>query len=211
MSVSQQLNEYIKKTHITKQTPTDLSCLPVSGQLCENISTPIDAKKCGWWNHGNLFDTLDGLKKMKRLYHSPLRVTVLDRYKNENGLTMIGKVVSGRISIGDHVLIQPSSIKCTITHICVDDCPVESSAAGENVLISIENKNNTQWLKSIHCGSVICSINEPIPVVFQFNAKVRLIQNKIVTLGFQSILHIHNIQVLTEIIAIPHKINPKTG
>jgi len=186
--------------------------LPLSGQSATNVKDLVDKKLCPWFDGMSLIDTLDSLKKVKRPTKDPLRIPVLDRYKGDKGLQCIGKVEAGLIRKGQTVMIMPTEVTCKILDIAVDDVPVDAAGAGENVLITFDK--GALSMDQIYGSCVLCAENEPTLIVETFDAEIYVHQlpgGGIMTAGYQSMFHCHNVNAMCEIEMIPHKLHRKTS
>jgi len=185
--------------------------LPLSGQSGINIIND-DNNQLSWYNGKTLIKCLDELPKMKRKNNNPLRIPVLDKYKGDKGIMIIGKLEAGTLSINDYVKVEPAGRDFKILTIEIDDVAVENAKSGENVLLGIGNTQIS--MDQIFSGSVISSIQNPVPVSTKFIAQIyvnELPNKSIMTKGYQAMFHCHNISCNCEIIDIPHKINKKNG
>jgi len=188
--------------------------LPLSGQMKTNISkeTAVTKEVCPWYfGKPTLLETLDGLKKVKRSTSEPLRVPVLDRYKGDRGLQAIGKVEAGVIRTGDEVKIIPTEATAKIMSLSVDDCVVEAAGAGENVLITFDSRALS--MDAIYSGCAICSVAEPAKICEKFTAEIYIHELPgagIMTRGYQSMFHCHNVSMLCEVETLLHKLHRKT-
>ena len=188
-----------------------VSFLPISGQTATNIKEAVTKDVCPWWKGSTLLQTLDSLKKVKRATGNDLRIPILDRYKGDKGLQAIGKVEAGIIKKGDTVMVMPSEVTTTIAGLSIDDTPVESVGAGENILITFDK--GAISMDQIYSGCVICSLEEPTKVVESFLAEIYIheLPTGIMTCGYQAMFHCHNVSTMCEIEKLPHKLHKKTG
>eukprot|EP01083_Nonionella_stella_P141846 437759_1 len=188
-----------------------IDILPISGQSAMNIKEAVPKDICPWYSGDTLIQTLDELKKVKRATGDCLRIPILDRYKGDKGLQAIGKVEAGIIKKGDQVMIMPSEVMTQIVGLSIDDTPVESGGAGENILITFDKGALT--MDQIYSGCVICSAAQPTKVVEQFLAEIYIHEipgGGIMTSGYQAMFHCHNVTTMAEIMEIPHKLHRKT-
>jgi peptide chain release factor subunit 3 len=191
-----------------------IETLPVSGQRGDNVLTRFKPGTCDWWKGKSLIETLDAVKKVKRKLDRPLRIPVLDRYKGDQGITVIGKIEAGVVKVGDTLCALPGNNTGVVSHVYIDDTPVDSAGAGENVLIVFDNRASRIGTKSVHGGSVLSSVEDPCPVVNKFVGKVYISEAPppgMMTVGFSAMLHLHNCAVECEISALKHLIQRKTG
>merc|ERR1712228_172191 len=155
-----------KKRHI--------AILPISGQSATNIKDVVSKDVCAWYDGLSLIDTLDGIKKVKRATKDSLRIPVLDRYKGDKGLQCIGKVEAGIIKKGQDVMIMPTEVTTNILGVSIDDVPVDTAGAGENVLITF-NKGALS-MDQIYGSCVLCPVDDPTLIVEVFIAEIYIHQ-----------------------------------
>jgi len=188
-----------------------IDILPISGQTATNIKEPVSKEVCPWYKGQTLIQKLDALKKVKRATGDTLRIPILDRYKGDKGLQAIGKVEAGIIKIGDQIMIMPSEVTTNIAGLSIDDKPVDSVGAGENILITFDK--GAISMDQIYGGCVICPLSSPTKVVEEFMAEIYIHElpgGGIMTSGYQAMFHCHNLSTLCEIEEIPHKLHKKT-
>lgn len=192
----------------------DVVVVPVSGQMGVNISERIDTEaipEASWFEGPCLLEALDGLKKMKRDKKKPLRIPVMDRYKDMGCIMAIGKVEANRIQVGDKVTVAPSGKVGTVVQILVDEEQVEMASTGENVVVGLKGLT----YDDIHGGCVLCDLENVCPRANTIEVQMQildLLEHKpIFSVGYSAIFHIHNVAVEFEVIAIPHKLQKKTG
>eukprot|EP00483_Globobulimina_turgida_P007901 UN07917 len=108
-------------------------------------------------------------------------------------------------------MIMPTEVSTNIVGLAIDDEPVESVGAGENVLISFDK--GALSMDQIYGGCVICSLHQPTKIVESFLAEIYIHEipgGGIMTKGYQAMFHSHNISTICEIADIPHKLHKKT-
>ncbi|ETO12323.1 elongation factor tu [Reticulomyxa filosa] len=185
--------------------------LPVSSLSGLNFKDPLPPDVCPWYKGESFLGLLDGMERIKRTTDKSLAITVLQRYKGDFGLTAIAKIEAGFVTVGDTVMVLPCNQTSVISNLFVDDKPVKQAAAGENVLVCLDARSKVT-AETLIDGSVICDIENPCLTARKFRAEVYLSElpnESILTAGYCAILHVHNITVECEVIAIPHKIHPK--
>lgn len=86
-----------------------VSWIPISGLKGDNIVTPVDKHTCPWYEGPTLIELLDTLEPPERREDAPVRISVLDRYKDQ-GVYLLGKIESGIVKYGSSYTIMPSKI-----------------------------------------------------------------------------------------------------
>lgn len=57
-----------------------------------------------------MFEVLDNLDPMNRNADGPLRIPILDRYRDAGCTVALGKIESGTVSVGDIITIMPNRV-----------------------------------------------------------------------------------------------------
>ncbi|ETO34539.1 hypothetical protein RFI_02555 [Reticulomyxa filosa] len=219
-SITKDISDYLIDIGFGKKV---LYFVPISSSLGLNITESISlshGQLCPWYTGHCLFGVFNSMKKIKRNPKSPLCVPVFTTYNEDGGLTAVGKVESGTVSVGDTVTILPSHQTATVTHLLIDDVSVHHALCGEIVSIcfdftTITSSSDSEYLmeRKLTSGCVICSHDAPCFVAKKFKAQVYvcdLPNHTILTIGYCAMLHIHNVVVECEVLKIPHKIHPTT-
>ena len=88
---------------------TDVEWVPVSGISGDNLKEPVKNTTCNWYTGKTFLQILDDIALPKRDPKGPLRIPILDKMK-DRGVVIFGKVEQGTVTIGDKVMVAPSSI-----------------------------------------------------------------------------------------------------
>ena len=165
--------------------------IPISGLTGENLCVPLDKHKCDWYNGPDLIEIMDTIELPKRDENGPVRVSILDRYK-ENQVYIMGKIESGTIKYGDTYTLMPSGAKITVDWLFnSEEKGVPYALPGENIRIrckGIDSENE------VNRGNILCS-NDNLCLTFNvFEAEIQLLElpdNLIIAEGFSCVLHYH--------------------
>lgn len=185
----------------------DVQFLPISGLVGTNLKTRLDKSVCGWWNGPCLFDVLDSVEIPPRDPNAPLRMPIIDKYK-DMGTVVMGKIESGTIREGDGLLVMPNKAHVKVLSINSDETRVRTAGPGENVRVKLSGIEEEDILS----GFVLSSAVNSIGAVFDFNAQLQileLIDNTILTAGYKAVLHIHAIVEECEIVDLLEEIDLK--
>jgi elongation factor 1-alpha len=79
-----------------------------------------------------LIEALDGIEP-KEIIEKPARFTVQDAYSFNNQKVTVGRVESGTLNKGDHLIFQPSGIKGKIENIIVFPDKVDCARTGDSI------------------------------------------------------------------------------
>ena len=165
--------------------------IPISGLTGENLCVPLDKHKCDWYTGPDLIEIMDTIELPKRDENGPVRVPILDRYK-ENQVYIMGKIESGTIKYGDVYTLMPSGAKITVDWLFnSEEKGVPYALPGENIRIrckGIDSENE------VNRGNILCS-NDNLCLTFNvFEAEIQLLElpdNLIIAEGFGCMLHYH--------------------
>ncbi|KAL9245149.1 hypothetical protein vseg_018831 [Gypsophila vaccaria] len=186
----------------------DVLFLPISGLLGTNIKERVDKSVCPWFNGPSLFEAMDGLEGPPRDPQGPLRIPIIDKFK-DMGTVVMGKIESGTIREGDTVTIMPNKANVKVIAIYIDEYKVKYAEPGENLRVRLSGIEEEDILP----GFVLSSISRPIAAVNEFDAQLHiheLVENAIFTAGYKAILHIHAIVEECEIVELLQQIDIKT-
>ena len=165
--------------------------IPISGLTGENLCIPLDKHKCDWYTGPDLIEIMDTIEIPKRDENASVRVSILDRYK-ENQVYIMGKIESGTIKYGDTYTLMPSGAKITVDWLFnSEEKGVPYALPGENIRIrckGIDSENE------VNRGNILCS-NDNLCLTFNvFEAEIQVLElpdNLIIAEGFNCMLHYH--------------------
>ena len=117
-----------------------LKYIPVSAFNGENITKPSD--KMQWHGGEALLEALDLFEKENAPEDKPLRFPIQDVYKFDNRRIIAGRIESGKLKVGDEILISPEGKFTKIKSIegWKVKGPLKEAAAGESVGITLEDE-----------------------------------------------------------------------
>ncbi|KAK0120257.1 Hsp70 suppressor, GTPase facilitates ribosomal subunit dissociation [Cadophora gregata] len=151
--------------------PKNVSFIPCSGLLGDNIAKKSTEKDLlSWYDGPTLVEELENSEPITRALTKPLRLTIGDIFRGgvQNPLSISGRIEAGSLQTGDALLAQPSSQKCFIKALELDNETVDWAVAGQNVTVHLSGIEE-QYLK---VGDVLCSPSSPIQNIKEFTAKV---------------------------------------
>lgn len=103
----QKLTPFLKASGWNRK---DVIIIPISGLQGTNVRDRLPAGVAPWYDGPSLLQTLDELKPPERLYETPLRLPVVDKYREMGTTVVIGKLESGTIKKGDQLIIMPGKV-----------------------------------------------------------------------------------------------------
>jgi len=163
--------------------------LPISGLTGDNVKERKNTPD--WFSGKPLLELLDSLEIAKREPTLPVRIPMLDGYRDMGAVTAIGKVEQGTVTPGMKCTILPIGHKCTVTSVFINDVDMQYAKCGENVTLKMNGCSEEQLCK----GFVLCPALEPVRVVSKFKAMLQLIElpeeRPVLTSGYKAVIHIH--------------------
>ncbi|KAL7750144.1 translation termination factor GTPase eRF3 [Sorochytrium milnesiophthora] len=185
---------------------TDIYFLPVSGFTGANLKDPLAPGVFDAYKGPSLLQLLDSLPVDNKLALGPFMMPISDKFK-DMGIIVVGKIESGRLKPNQKALILPNKRAVEVTTVYIEDEEVTSAKAGENVQLKLKGVEEEE----IAVGSVLTSPEHPISVVSSFEAQLVIIESeRIITAGYQAVMHIHNVVEEITITALLHSIDKKT-
>jgi bifunctional enzyme CysN/CysC/sulfate adenylyltransferase subunit 1 len=117
-----------------------LKYIPISAFYGENLTSKSD--KMPWYKGTTVLEGLDEFSKEQGLEDKPLRFPIQDVYKFDHRRIIAGRVESGRLNVGDEILISPSNKVTKVKSIeyFVEKDKTEVVSAGMSVGITVEDE-----------------------------------------------------------------------
>lgn len=136
-----------------------------------------------------LIGQLDSLEIQGRDAKAPVRMPILDRYK-DSGTIAMGKVESGTVRVGMKVTLMPTRAQYKVDKLWADEQEIKSARPGENILVKLKDCTTEDVLK----GFVMCT-DPPCRAVDKLICEIGIMDMpencKIFTAGFQAMFHSH--------------------
>lgn len=200
----EKLTPFLKRIGFNPKT--DIHYMPCSGLTGANLMKSDEHHK-EWYAGLPLIPYLDQLPSMNRSGEGSVRLPVVDKYK-DMGTIILGKLESGTITKGTHLVMQPNKRKVKVLGMLSDDEETECVIAGENVKLRLDNVEEEEVSK----GFVLCSPDSLCSTGSVFDAQIAIIEHKsIICAGYSAILHIHTCIEEVEIKSLICLLDRKTG
>ena len=103
----EKLTPFLKKVGFNPKK--DIHFMPCSGLTGANLKSPSSSDH-PWYTDLPLIPYLDNLPTMVRSGSGPVRLPIVDKYK-DMGVIILGKIESGQIVKGQHLIMQPNKRK----------------------------------------------------------------------------------------------------
>jgi peptide chain release factor subunit 3 len=189
----------------------DVTFLPMSGYTGQNILNKFPTGVCSWYQGESLIGTLDAMDTIERNETAPLRVPVLDKFKERGVLFVMGKVESGTVKRGDTCVLMPGRIPVEVLSLSNDKANLSHAKPGENIRIGLKGVEEDH----VHRGFVLCAKEAPVHVVSEFVAQVvfmdLLSHKSLFTAGYQAVIHMHTAVEEITCVRVLAELDKKTG
>lgn len=119
-------------------------------------------------------------------------MSVSDVFKGvgSSGFCISGRIASGHVCTNDKALICPSKEQGVIKQITIDELPVQSAFAGDQVSITLTGADPT----NISVGFILCDTHNPVPLATKIKARIIVFNVKSpITIGYPVLLHHHSL------------------
>ncbi|NLK94772.1 MAG: sulfate adenylyltransferase [Clostridiales bacterium] len=133
--VKTEMNTFLKDLNVFP-----LSYIPISAFYGENILNKSD--KFPWYSGKTLIDSIDSIEKEKSLEDKALRFPIQDVYKFDERRIIAGRIESGKIKVGDNIVIYPEGKKTKVKSIeyWVKRDQKSVAKAGESIGITVSDE-----------------------------------------------------------------------
>lgn len=134
---------------------------------------------------------LDNFKTPERAIDKPFRMSVTDVYKGTgSGFCLSGRIASGHIYVNDKILVSPSKEQGQAKMITIDDVPVNTAFAGDQVSVTLSGFDAS----NVSIGSILSDVATPVPLATKIQVRIIVFNVKTpITIGYPVILHHHSL------------------
>lgn len=191
--------------------PENTTFIAASGLKGDNVVKK--SANMAWYKGPTIVEQIDLFPAPELSTNLPMRMPIQDAYEITGiGTVPVGKIVSGVIKKGMKVIVLPGrtgkGIEGEVKTIEAHHEQMDDAQAGDNVGITVRGVGK----KDIARGDVICEASNPIPVVEEFIATIRVINHPTAVMkGYTPVFHVHTAQVPCQITEIIAQIDPATG
>jgi len=181
--------------------------VPVSGWTGENLIKK--STNMPWYKGPTLFEVLDSFSEPPKPINKPLRVPIQDVYTITGvGTVPVGRVETGKMKVGDTVIIMPEGITAEVKSIETHHTPMQEAMAGDNIGFNLRGVAKTDFRR----GSVLGPPNDPPTIAKEFLGQIIVVYHPTaIAAGYTPVLHCHTAQVAATITELVAKIDPRTG
>ena len=181
--------------------------IPVSGWMGDNLVKKSD--KMPWYKGPTLKEAFDEFEVPKPPIDKPLRIPLQDVYSITGvGTVPVGRVETGKIKVGDQVIIMPEGALAEVKTIESHHVNMLEAIAGDNIGINLRGIGKGE----IKRGSVMGPVSNPPTIARAFRAQIIVVHHPTaIAAGYTPVLHAHTAQVAATISEIESKLDPRTG
>lgn len=187
----------------------NVTFIPIESIDTANIHKPLQDS---WYKGPCLLDYLDNMKLPERQPTGPLRIPVIDKFKDVGALFVYGKIESGTLIEDQTVTILPQRAQMVVREIFnAKDQKMPFGMAGDNVKMRVKNIDEND----INRGDMICNNLNYCQESSEVKAKVTILElpeeKKLVSSGYECVVHMHAIAAQVEISKVEARIDKETG
>jgi elongation factor 1-alpha len=188
--------------------PVDkIRVVPISAWYGDNLIER--SKNMPWYTGPTLVEALDEFTIPPRPVDKPLRIPIEAVYSITGvGTVPVGKVESGRLRVGDTVVVMPSGKKGEVRSIETHHTPIQEALPGDNIGFNIKGIAK----EDVKRGDVVGHVSNPPTVANSFIARIFVIYHPTsIAVGYTPVMHIHTATVATKFEEIQKKLDIRTG
>jgi sulfate adenylyltransferase subunit 1 len=147
----------------------DITAIPLSALSGDNV---VDkSEKMAWYQGPTLIELLESLSVYDEAHSAPFRfpVQLVARHNGHEANDFrgyMGRVESGKVAVGDKLVVQPSGHAATVKEILTFDGPLQSAVAGQSITLLLDE------YVDISRGDVLASAAQPSTLLKQVSADV---------------------------------------
>jgi len=182
---------------------SDIRCVPISALDGDNILTKSDRTR--WYKGPSLMQTLETIEVHDSLVAAPFRMPVhWVNNPNSEFRGYSGTIASGRISVGDPVLVCPAETRSTVKQISTADGDLKTGIPGQSVTLVLTDDID------VSRGDVIASADEPCEQTDQFAGHMIWLHHEPMLPERQYLMKVGTQTLTAQVTDLRHTINVNT-
>ncbi|WP_313031782.1 sulfate adenylyltransferase subunit 1 [Massilia alkalitolerans] len=147
----------------------DVTAIPLSALGGDNVV--LASERMSWYQGPTLIELLEGLSVYDESHAAPFRfpVQLVARHNGHEANDFrgyMGRIESGKVSVGDKLVVQPSGQQATVKEIVTFDASLQSAVAGQSVTLLLN-----EYL-DISRGDLLAGADQPATLLKQVVADV---------------------------------------
>ncbi len=197
----QEFVKELKKNHHARVEQLKITFIPMSALSGDNIT--IHSNLMSWYHGPTLIGLLESIpleqdQALKRAFRMPVQWV---NRPNHEFRGFAGTVISGEISLGDAIRIQPSGKETTIKSIVTKDGFLERAIAGQAITLTLNEEVD------ISRGDVLSKPQQTATVADQFDAQIVWMSEEPLYSGRSYFIKLATQTVNATISKIKHQVN----
>jgi sulfate adenylyltransferase subunit 1 len=148
---------------------SDITAIPLSALAGDNVVEQGD--NMPWYEGPTLIELLEGLSVYDETHAAPFRfpVQLVARHNGHEANDFrgyMGRVESGKVAVGDQIVVQPSGQSATVKEILTFEGPLQQAVAGQSITLTLQEHVD------ISRGDVLAPAAQPATLLKQVKADV---------------------------------------
>jgi sulfate adenylyltransferase subunit 1 len=147
----------------------DITAIPLSALAGDNVVERGD--NMGWYEGPTLIELLESISVYDETHDAPFRfpVQLVARHNGHEANDFrgyMGRIESGRVSVGDKLVVQPSGVEATVKEIQTFDGFLPTAVAGQSITLLLNE------YVDVSRGDVLAGATQPATLLKQVKADV---------------------------------------
>ncbi|WP_036165443.1 sulfate adenylyltransferase subunit 1 [Massilia sp. 9096] len=148
---------------------TDITAIPLSALAGDNVVERGD--NMPWYEGPTLIELLEGISVYDEAHTAPFRfpVQLVARHNGHEANDFrgyMGRIESGKVSVGDKLVVQPSGVEATVKAIHTFDGELQSAVSGQSITLLLNE------YVDVSRGDVLAGAEQPATLLKQVQADV---------------------------------------
>jgi sulfate adenylyltransferase subunit 1 len=147
----------------------DITAIPLSALAGDNVVEKTD--NMAWYEGPTLIELLESISVYDETHDAPFRfpVQLVARHNGHEANDFrgyMGRIESGKVSVGDKLVVQPSGVDATVKEIQTFDGSLQTAVAGQSITLLLNE------YVDISRGDVLAGADKPSTLLKQVKADV---------------------------------------
>jgi sulfate adenylyltransferase subunit 1 len=147
----------------------DITAIPLSALAGDNVVEKTD--NMPWYEGPTLIELLESISVYDEAHDAPFRfpVQLVARHNGHEANDFrgyMGRIESGKVSVGDKLVVQPSGVEATVKEIQTFDGSLQSAVAGQSITLLLNE------YVDVSRGDVLAGAAQPATLLRQVKADV---------------------------------------
>jgi len=148
---------------------SDITAIPLSALAGDNVVEQGD--NMPWYEGPTLIELLEGLSVYDETHTAPFRfpVQLVARHNGHEANDFrgyMGRIESGKVAVGDKLVVLPSGQAATVKDILTFDGPLQQAVAGQSITLTLNEHVD------VSRGDVLAPADQPATLLKQVKAEV---------------------------------------